>query len=139
MKWLVILLLLLSIAPNTLGEDIVVVVNQSNDTPSLSKSQVIDIFLGRYVAFPDGEPAKPVDIAEEALKADFYQRLTNLNIARINAYWSRIKFTGKARKPEEMESESEAIKYLETNTQAIGYIKATSLTDDLKVIYVINE
>ena len=139
MKQILLLIVLTFLSANVTAEDILVVVSKGNATESLSKSQVIDIFLGRYVAFPDGEPAEPVDIANEELKGEFYQRLTNLNLARVNAYWSRIKFSGKATKPMELENESSAVQFVTTEELAISYIKASSLTSNLKVVYTVSE
>ena len=133
------LMCLLLLSSRVFSGDILVVVNKNNSTDSLSKSQVVDIFLGRYVAFPSGNSAEPLDIADTELKGDFYQRLTRLNLARVNAYWSRIKFSGKAVKPLQLASEETAIEFVAAEKLAISYIDAESLTEQLKVVYTIDE
>lgn len=138
MKNLLLIILILSAAQYARA-DVLVVVNKNNNTTELSKSEVIDIFLGRLVAFPDGSAAQPLDIANSEIKNRFYIGLTNLNIARINAYWSRLKFSGKARRPAELASEAQVIDRLKAEDLAISYIDSTALTGDLKVIYTIDE
>lgn len=138
MKILLLIILTLSTAHQTCA-DVLVVVNKTNNTTELSKSEVIDIFLGRLVAFPDGSTAQPIDNANSEIKNRFYIGLTNLNIARINAYWSRLKFSGKALRPLELENETQVINQLKNEDLAISYIDSTSLTEDLRVIYTINE
>ncbi|MGK0208629.1 MAG: hypothetical protein ACI8ZA_002646, partial [Gammaproteobacteria bacterium] len=40
--------------------EFVVVVNKSNAVNALSKREIIDIYMGRYLTFPDGETSKPL-------------------------------------------------------------------------------
>ncbi len=121
-------------------ENIVVVVNQSNLISTISKEQLVDLFMGKYVAFPDGSFAVPVDLEEPtSLKEGFYGSLVGLSLARVNAYWSRIRFTGRARQPQTQNSEAGIITFVESEPQAISYIYESSLTPKLKVVYRFSE
>ena len=81
-------------------EAIVVVTSQKNEVQSLDKKGLIDIFMGKYSAFPNGEQATPIDVELDAnLKAQFYEALVGLPLARVNAYWSRLKFSGRVKPP----------------------------------------
>lgn len=139
MRLLFLLIAILMLPLETFAEDILVVVNKENATDNLSKSQVIDIFMGRYVAFPDDSPAKPLDVSDSKLKGEFYKRLTKLNLAKVNAYWSKITFSGKARRPDELSDEAQVIDKLAKEPLSISYISASSLQDHLKVVHVITE
>lgn len=122
------------------SEELVVVTNQLNPINSMSKSQVIDMFMGRHVAFPDGSKATPIDNkGEESHRQDFYLSLVDLPIARVNSYWSRIRFSGRATPPQAIESSALIVKYIEQNQNAIGYIPRSQLTDQLKVVFEFNE
>ena len=44
-------------------EKIVVVTNLNNDVQVLDKKGIIDLFMGKYSAFPNGRQATPIDIA----------------------------------------------------------------------------
>lgn len=77
-----------------------VVVNKNNAINTLSKREIIDIYMGRYLTFPDGEASKPLDLpAQSALKNDFYIQLVNKDEQKINAYWARLLFSGRAKPP----------------------------------------
>jgi hypothetical protein len=46
--------------------DVVAVVSSRSTVVSLSKNQLVDIFLGRAARFPNGDQAVPIDQAEGA-------------------------------------------------------------------------
>ena len=81
-------------------EKIVVVTNRNNDVQLIDKKGLIDLFMGKYSAFPNGKEATPIDVESETeLKSQFYQSLVGLPLARVNAYWSRLKFSGRVKPP----------------------------------------
>lgn len=121
-------------------QKILVVTNKNAPVESMTRSQVIDLFMGKFVAFPSGSKATPVDINGNAqVKGLFYQKLVKMPLARVNAYWSRIKFTGRARPPIGEDTVQQVVEYLSQNENAIGYIPADAMTDKLKAVYEFNE
>lgn len=139
LKWpaWIIMLLLCQVANSN---EMVVVVNQNNPTSALSKTQVIDLYMGKYVAFPDGTKAVPVDLDDNSTtQAIFYETLVGMPLARVNAYWSRVKFSGRARPPMKIHSEQATINFVLENENAIAYVYESSVTDGLKVVYRFNE
>lgn len=122
------------------GSELVVVVNKDNAIDSLSKREVIDIYMGRYVTFPDGTNANPLDLpAKSPLKNDFYLKLVNQDERKINAYWARLLFAGRAKPPEALNSVDEVVRKLRSSEYSIAYIPANELTADLKVVYRLND
>jgi len=121
-------------------QDLVVVVNINNPTTKMTKSQVIDLFMGRYIAFPNGEKATPIDLIDDNhLKSFFYQNLVGMSLARVNAYWSRVKFTGRIKPSVKVPSESGLIQHMHSSPQSIGYMERRNLTKQLKIVYALNE
>ena len=116
--------------------EFVVVVNKSNAINTLSKREIIDIYMGRYLTFPDGETSKPLDLpAQSALKNDFYLKLVNKDEQKINAYWARLLFSGRAKPPTPSASVEDAINKIAASQFAIGYIPLSQVTDAVKVVY----
>ena len=116
--------------------EFVVVVNKSNAINALSKREIIDIYMGRYLTFPDGETSKPLDLpAQSALKNDFYLKLVNKDEQKINAYWARLLFSGRANLPTSSESVKDALNKIAASPFAIGYIPLSQVTDTVKVVY----
>lgn len=121
-------------------EPLVVVVNKSNPIESLSKSELIDLFMGKYVAFPNNSRAIPVELeGDHQQKIDFYKKLVGMPLSSVNAYWSRLRFTGRKRAAIFKENEDELIAFIIANKQAIGYVPHSLINKDLKVIYIFDE
>lgn len=131
-------LLLFSVNAST--TEFVVVVNKKNSINALSKREIIDIYMGRYLTFPDGKVSQPLDLpAQSALKNDFYQQLVNKTEQKINAYWARLLFSGRAKPPLQASSVEDALNKVEASQFAIGYIPKSQITDAVKVVYQFDE
>ena len=131
-------MLLFSVNAST--TEFVVVVNKNNTINALSKREVIDIYMGRYLTFPDGEISQPLDLpAQSTLKNDFYQQLVNKDEQKINAYWARLLFSGRAKPPSPSASVEDALNKVATSQFAIGYIPKSQITDAVKVVYQFDE
>ncbi|XQF90214.1 hypothetical protein ACOBV8_17710 [Pseudoalteromonas espejiana] len=129
-------LCLLFVSIHAKSTEFVVVVNKSNTINALSKREIIDIYMGRYLTFPDGETSKPLDLpAKSTLKNDFYLKLVNKDEQKINAYWARLLFSGRAKPPTPSASVEDAINKIAASQFAIGYIPVSQLTDAVKVVY----
>lgn len=137
---LTILLLILFIGSVQAEELLVVVVNKANPVGELSRSELIDLFMGKYVAFPNDVKAIPVELdGDHKIKVEFYQNLVGMPLSRVNAYWSRLRFTGRKRAAVFKENENDLIAFIIANKQAIGYVPQSLVTEDLKVVYILNE
>ncbi|WP_440903810.1 hypothetical protein ACMZOO_13245 [Catenovulum sp. SX2] len=116
--------------------ELVIVVNKENPIDELSLTNVVDIYTGRYMAFPNGITAEPVDLPNESSeKANFYYQATGLSLAKINSYWARLKFTGRYLPPIQLETAENALTYVQKNTNAVAYIDEKYVTDNVKVVY----
>ncbi|MFT6249594.1 MAG: ABC-type phosphate transport system substrate-binding protein [Cognaticolwellia sp.] len=137
---LIILLLTLFIVSAQAEESLAVVVNKANPVDELSRSELIDLFMGKYVAFPNDVKAIPVELkGDHKVKADFYRDLVGMHLSRVNAYWSRLRFTGRKRAVVFKSNENDLIAFIIANERAIGYLPRSLITEDLKVVYILNE
>ena len=117
-------------------EKIVVVTNHNNDVQVLDKKGLIDLFMGKYSAFPNGKEATPIDVElDSELKSQFYKSLVGLPLARVNAYWSRLKFSGRVKPPAVEQTLDDVRQRLEADESALAYVYESSVTDKMKVVY----
>lgn len=117
-------------------EKIVVVTNLNNDVQTLDKKGLIDLFMGKYSAFPNGKDATPIDVELDAeLKSQFYKSLVGLSLARVNAYWSRLKFSGRVKPPVIEQTLDDIKQRLEEDESALAYLYESNVTDNMKVVY----
>jgi ABC-type phosphate transport system substrate-binding protein len=130
----------LSFTNSVAGTELVLVVHKNNPTSILSRSQVIDLYMGKYIAFPDGSKAVPVDIEDDLeTRTKFYDSLVGMPLARVNAYWSKVKFSGRARPPIQQKDEEAILNFVMETENAIAYVYENSVTSDLKVVYRFDE
>jgi hypothetical protein len=125
----------LSLNISVMRADVVAVVSSKSQIISLSKNQVIDIFLGKRTRFPDGSSAIPIDQAEgSAARDEFYTRLADMSPAQVKAFWARIIFTGRGQPPKTVATGLEAKRLLIADPNTIGYIDQSLVDSSVRVV-----
>ena len=126
----------LLVASSQVSADVVAVVSSKSAVTTLSKSQVLDIFLGKSARFPDGSQAVPIDQSEGMIVRDeFYTKLAGKSAAQMKAYWSKIIFTGRGQPPKALPNGADVKKQLLENPNAIGYMDEKMVDASLRVVY----
>jgi ABC-type phosphate transport system substrate-binding protein len=122
---------------HAVNADVVAVVSVDSPIVTLSKTQVIGIFLGKTTRFPDGSAAVPIDQNDgSAARDEFYTRYAAMSEAQVKAFWSKIIFTGRGQPPKAVGTTAELKKMLLTSPNAIGYMDRSMLDSSLKVVLV---
>ncbi len=128
---LVYVALLSTIASPAMAE-LVIVVNPQNPATRMFPSQAAQFFLGGSVMF------SPIEQAESsAIRAEFYKKVLEKEPAQVQAIWSKLTFTGKAKPPKEFKSSAEVKKAVAENQNAIAYIEKSAVDDTVKVVAII--
>lgn len=117
-------LLALALAPRpAAAEPIYVVMSAQSPVRTLEQKDVLALYTGRSRTLPGGEVATPVDQYRDGpVRAEFYQALTGMDIARINSYWSRLHFTGQVQPPQAVGDDGAVIQRVRADPAAIGYV-----------------
>lgn len=127
---------LMALAPVARAE-VVPVVSAKSAVTVLSKSQLVDVFLGKQSRYPNGEPAMPIDQAEGSEARDeFYTRYAAHSPAQLKSYWSKLIFTGKAQPPRQAGSVEKLRKVLTDNPHAIGYMRRHEVDAHLRILEI---
>jgi ABC-type phosphate transport system substrate-binding protein len=117
------------------ADEVVAVVSARSPVAGLTAAQVGDIFLGKSARFPDGSPATPIDQPEESsVRERFYARYTGRTPSQVKAQWSKIIFTGRGQPPLQAANAAEVKKLIAANPQAIGYVDASQVDGNLRVV-----
>lgn len=134
MKKILLLTLLFTQPLLVTAHEIIVIGNIGNTLESLTKRQVIAIFMGRTRSFSNGVRARPLD--EASLRNEFYERLTDRSIKQIDAYWARLTFSGQTSSPPVRKSQQRIIDEVEKSKGKIAYISKVELTNRrVKVLF----
>jgi ABC-type phosphate transport system substrate-binding protein len=129
------IMLALALCSGSSIADVVAVVSSKSPVTTLSKNQVVDIFLGRASRFPNGEPALPIDQAEgSAVRDEFYAKVAGKAAPQVKAHWAKIIFTGRGHPPEEAPNSVEVKKLIAKNPNAIGYMENNLVDGSVRVL-----
>jgi len=114
--------------------DFAIIVNKSN-SHAIDKPQVTRMYLGEVKAWPDGAPVVLLDLPEaDPLRAQFATEVAGKSMQSLKALWAQHAFSGRALPPKVMDSDAEVKKAVASNKAAIGYVKAGSVDDSVKVV-----
>ncbi|WP_210247160.1 phosphate ABC transporter substrate-binding protein [Aliikangiella marina] len=120
-------------ATNVFAES-VVIVNPMNDS-KLDKETIAKMFLGKTKYFSNGDKVVAISPKEKgATKQAFNEVVLDKSSSQLNAYWSKIIFTGKGRPPKEYDSDDEVKQQVASNGNVIGIIDAKSVDNTVKVV-----
>lgn len=114
----------------------VVVIGNPSGPDALSKSQVSKLYLGKSKKLPNGGKASVVEQAKGSAARDaFHAAITGKSDAQLQAYWSRLVFTGKGKPPKALGSSASVKNSVASNVNAIGYIDEADLDASVKVVF----
>lgn len=112
---------------STVHADIVVIANPN--APALTKDQIQDIFLGKNASYT------PVDLPEAApIRAEFYKKATDRDLAQVKTTWARMIFTGKVQPMKVLPDAAAVKKAVAADASTIGYIERSAVDSSVKVL-----
>jgi len=114
-------------------DGLIVVANTGGEELALSREQVRNLFMGISL----GYNFKPVAIApRNHSRAIFNAQVIGLTEARIQSYWSQMKFTGRMSPPREFSSEQDILFFLKNTKGAVSYLPADyKLPEGITIVY----
>jgi len=116
--------------------DLVVVVNARSGVAAMTRNEIVNIFFGRYRQFFNGLEAQPVDLVDSHPdRARFYAALVGKELAEVNAYWSRLVFSGRAQPPLKLNSSEEVLKYVAAQPGGIGFVELAKADARVRVVF----
>ena len=114
--------------------EVAIVVHPSNNS-DFNKSIIKKIFLGKAKSFSNGRTAILLSAsASDPATEEFNKKVIGKSSNQVNAYWSKMIFTGKGTPPQEMSSTKEILAAVAANPDAIGYLDAAAATGDVKIV-----
>ncbi len=117
-----------------INAEIAVIVHPSNNA-NLDKNSIERIFMGKKKSFDNGNATLPLNASKSmATRDEFNQHVIGRSSSQVNAYWSKLVFTGKGTMPKELSSDAEIVALIASNKDAISYITSSAVTDAVKVI-----
>ena len=117
--------------------DIAIIVNPESGLNDADAKQIAAAFLGKRGSIA-GVSVTPVDQEEgQASRDEFYTKVVNKNASQLNAYWSRLIFTGKGMPPDQVSADAEVVEVVADDLEMIGYVSPGAVDDSVEVILVV--
>jgi ABC-type phosphate transport system substrate-binding protein len=130
-----LLLLAGSLLVSSLAFSDMAVIVHPNNTSTFNNDIIKKIFLGKQTKFTNGNHAIPINATETLpTYVAFIGKIVGKSRTQINAYWTRLVFTGKGTMPTILTSDTEIVSTVAVNQGAISYVDSSSVTDKVKVI-----
>lgn len=133
------ILLLCCLSVSCFAEPAIAVVgNHDGDVGSLTRKQVVDIYMGRTSALANGAFPLPMDYQGNIeLRERFYRLMTGKTLAQINAYWARMSFTGQSNPARMLSDQKAMLRAVGKNQDALGYVEKSEVSAAVKTIFII--
>lgn len=117
------------------ADGLVVIVNPASGVDKLSRSDAVNIFMGRYRKLPSGIFAFPIDIGSQSPeRKQFYSLLLRKELAEVDAYWARLVFSGQTSPPLQAPDARTAVQLVANNRSAIAYVDRALVDPRVKVV-----
>lgn len=114
--------------------DIVVIAHPDCPVQTLSSQHISDLYLGRIRSL-DGTPLVAVDHPRDSeLRSRFFHSLNGMDLRRVNAYWARLQFSGDIQPPRSLPDSKTVIEIVRRNPAAIGYVEASAVPANVRVL-----
>jgi len=117
--------------------DIAIIVNPESGITSADAKQVAAAFLGKRNNI-GGVSVMPVDQEEgQVSRNEFYTKVVHKTASQLNAYWSRLIFTGKGMPPDQVSGDAEVVEVVADDSEMIGYVSPGAVDESVRVILVV--
>jgi ABC-type phosphate transport system substrate-binding protein len=133
-----LLALLAVAAPARAGDEprFAVVVHPSNAAGSITRKQLLDLFLKKVTRWPDGAAVHPVEPPESSLARAYFRSdvMGGRSAFAVKVFWNKRVLSGREVPPVEKASDEEVVAYVRATPGAVGYVLAATPTSGAKVL-----
>jgi ABC-type phosphate transport system substrate-binding protein len=134
MKQIVFLLFAVTLICFSLQAQVAVVAHKSVAASSVSRSELTDIYTLSTTMWENSAPIVVCDMrSDNPTKGKFYSSIKK-SPNDLKKIWMRIVLSGEGKAPEMLDSEDEVLDRVASTPGAIGYVNASKVRGDVKVL-----
>jgi len=116
---------------------VAVIVNQSVKENNVSNTELLDFYTRDVRVWQNGDPVTVFDLKPKSdVKETFYNFLGK-STSRMKSIWMKKMLSGEGDPPEALETEKDVVKKVAATPGAIGFVSESEVTEDVKVLVVI--
>ncbi len=114
--------------------DIAVIVSAASPITQVDANELEKLYLGKTKSVGGASASALNQKGSSGVTEQFNRIVLNKSNSQVKAYWSKLVFTGKGKPPKELASDAEVISAVVGDPSVIGYIDASAVTADVKVL-----
>ena len=137
MKYFYVVLILMAAIVVTSNAQIAVIVNKSNPISKITPGSLKDIYLLSVLKWSNGMNIAVFDNRGKSIQKKFYEFINVSDIMGVKKQWLRFQLSGEGVAPITVDDDYEMIKKIASISGAIGYVRASEVKGDVKVIAII--
>ncbi|OLO06169.1 hypothetical protein [Salinicola socius] len=139
MRWALIgcLSLLSFVSLDSRGDELApaIIANLTVQQSSLPLETLRAIFAMRQRTLPDGQAVHVFVLPDDnPIHEAFSKKILGVYPHQLRLAWDRAVFSGTGQAPNEVDDETEMLEAVASTPGSVGYIKQTSLTDQVRVL-----
>ncbi len=114
-----------------------VVVNAENPMKSLSRADLVRIYLGKKTLWENGQRVQPAMLDEDQAEIrTFIEKDVKRTVDQYRAYWKHMLFSGGGTSPRTFRSGAQVLDFVAREPGAIGLVVAPRTDDKVRVLEI---
>ena len=114
-----------------------IICHPGNPLTGAERQFLEDAFLKKVTSWPDGETARPVDLApRSAVRRQFSKDVLRRPVEAVRSYWQQRIFAGRELPPPEVEADDAVVNYVLRDRGAVGYVSGAAVIKGAKILTV---
>lgn len=130
------ILLALTFVSGVNADEVIVIANSGVSQNDISAKDLGNMFLGKKKSWDGGMKAVPVTLESGPTHENFLKTYVKKSASQFSTFWKQAIFTGQGIPPKSVGSETDAVKFVNENPGAVGYILASTPHDGVKVLNI---
>ncbi len=123
-----------NVSVNLAHAETLVVTSQNSPYANIDLRLAKKLWMGKKKRINGTKVSILDQVDGNSAQTEFYQSVMGKNSNEMKAYWAKLVFTGSAFPPRKLDGDTKIKEWLATHPDTIGYIKADSLDDSVRVL-----
>ncbi len=121
-----------------MSAQVAVIANKSVADSKITVSKAADIYLLKSKTWSDGKAVVPLTLKTDNEASNKFFDAIGKSSMELKKAWMKLQLTGEGQAPEGLGSENEILNKVASTPGAIGFISASKVNDNVKVLLTIN-
>jgi len=119
---------------NVAADQIVIITHPQTQIDNINKKELNNLYLGRTGKVRQTKVILFQHKSDSTIKKEFLEKVNGMDIAKYEAFWAILKFSGRKLPPYISDNEQKMLGIISNKINSIGYIYKKNLNSSVKVL-----